>query len=192
MAGVILPVGATLAVFSREILQIWTRNPVIAERSHVVMSIVIAGTCLNALMNMPYALQLAHGWTRLILVTNVIATLMVVPLVMVGASLYGMVGAASVWVLLNLAYVLVPLQIMHGRLLRQEKSDWYIFAAALPAAIAVAVVLACRVFMPSDLPEVAVLAVMTMTLVLAIAATVLAMPVTREAIHGWITARRFA
>jgi hypothetical protein len=46
--------------------------------------------------------------------------------------------------------------------------------------------------MPSDLPEVAVLAVMTMTLVLAIAATVLAMPVTREAIHGWITARRFA
>jgi len=41
MAGVILPTGITLAFFSREALYLWTQDPTLAEKTHVVLSILL-------------------------------------------------------------------------------------------------------------------------------------------------------
>jgi O-antigen/teichoic acid export membrane protein len=189
MAAIILPVGIVLAVFSRDVLEIWTQSAVIAERSHAVMSIVLVGTCLNGLMNMPYALQLAYGWTRLALLTNIVAAAILVPLVVLAATVYGMEGAAAVWVVLNLGYMLVPLQLMHTRLLRGEKRNWYLYDVLLPSALAVAVAGGASWISPAGLGWMATLAVVFVTMAMASALCLLAMPVTRQVVRNWIAQR---
>ena len=81
MSVLILPVTVVIAMFSYEILLIWTQNPVTAEKSHVLVSILVCGTALNGLMHVPYALQLANGWTRLALSGNSLAIIILVPMI---------------------------------------------------------------------------------------------------------------
>jgi O-antigen/teichoic acid export membrane protein len=61
MSVLILPVAIVIALFSYEVILLWTQNQATAERTHLLVSILICGTALNGLMNLPYALQLAFG-----------------------------------------------------------------------------------------------------------------------------------
>jgi O-antigen/teichoic acid export membrane protein len=144
MAGIVLPVGAVLAIFSKEILMLWTHDPIISERTHLVMSIVLLGTSLNALLNMPYALQLAYGWTRLGLATNIVASAVVIPSLLFSTAAFGVEGAAFVWVGLNIVYMLIPVPIMHLKLLPDEKWNWYVKDVVVPSIISVAMVFSIR------------------------------------------------
>ncbi len=84
---------------------LWTQSPVTAEHTHLLVSILVMGTAFNGLMNIPYALQLAFGWTRLAFLVNLVSVLLLVPLMIVLTKWYGAVGAASVWVILNVGYM---------------------------------------------------------------------------------------
>jgi O-antigen/teichoic acid export membrane protein len=70
MAVMILPAAAVIALFSREILLLWTGNPEVVQNAAPIVSILVIGTALNGMMNLPFALQLAYGWTRIGLVIN--------------------------------------------------------------------------------------------------------------------------
>ncbi len=142
---ILLPVGVVLVLFSREVLLLWTQNPVVAENTHLVLSIVVIGTMLNGLMNIPYALQLAHGWTALAFCGNVLAIIFLVPMVIVMAKTFGPAGAASVWAILNAGYVLISVQIMHRRLLKREMRAWYIRDIGLPCILVVGAVLSIKI-----------------------------------------------
>src|SRR5258708_29496227 len=83
-------------------------------------------------MNLPYALQLAYGWTRLAFLTNLIASILLIPLIIFLAYRYGAIGGALVWLLLNSGYVLISIQIMHKRILPAEKWRWYFLDVGLP------------------------------------------------------------
>src|SRR5215207_850914 len=136
----ILPVAILVALFAKEILEIWIQNPVTVANTHLLVSLLILGTALNGLMNLPYALQLAHGWTNLAFYTNVISVIILIPLLLVAVSYYGALGAAAVWIALNSGYVLVSLQIMHRRLLKGEQRRWYLEDVGLPLMAALGVV----------------------------------------------------
>jgi O-antigen/teichoic acid export membrane protein len=125
MSVLILPATAVIAFFSYEVLLLWTQNPVTAEKTHILVSILIIGTAFNGLMNLPYALQLAHGWTRLGFYVNLISVVVLMPLTILMTWKYSAVGAAIVWVVLNSGYVIVAIQFMHRRLLTTEKWNWY-------------------------------------------------------------------
>ena len=58
MTVLILPVAIVVAFFSYEILLFWSQNPIIAEKTHLLVSIIICGTALNGLMHLPYALAI--------------------------------------------------------------------------------------------------------------------------------------
>jgi O-antigen/teichoic acid export membrane protein len=132
MSVLILPVACVLCFFSYDILLLWTQNPVTAEKTHLLVSILVTGTALNGLMNIPYALQLAYGWTSLAFYVNVIAVFFLVPLIIFMTTYYGAIGAASGWVILNSGYVLFTIQVMHRRLLPGEKWRWYREDVGLP------------------------------------------------------------
>lgn len=138
----VLPAALVVALFSKEILLLWTQRPEIAGHTHVLVSILIMGTAVNGLMHIPYALQLASGWTRLAFLGNVVSVLLLVPLIIVLTKWYGAVGAASVWVILNVGYMFISLPIMHRRLLPTEKWRWYFEDVGRPlfAAVVVAVI----------------------------------------------------
>jgi O-antigen/teichoic acid export membrane protein len=125
MSVLIFPTACMAALFSREFLFLWTRNPVTVEHTHRLLSILIVGTALNGLMQLPYVLQLAHGWTRLAFAINGAALLALVPAMYLMTVSYGAVGAALVWPAINTVYVTLGVQLMHRRLLPGEKWRWY-------------------------------------------------------------------
>jgi len=125
MSVLILPAATIIALFSYEIMLLWTHNPVTAKNTHLIVSIMICGTALNGLMNPPYALQLAFGWTKLSIIKNLVAVIIMVPLIILLAMHYGAVGAASAWLILNIGYIFFEIPIMHSKILKNEMWRWY-------------------------------------------------------------------
>ena len=124
LAVLILPFTCVVALFSTEILQLWTRNSEIAHNAGPIASLLVAGTALNGLTNLPYALQLAHGWTSIGLRINILNTVMLVPAIWILALHYGPVGAASVWIAVNGIYLAIAVPLTHRRFLKGEARRW--------------------------------------------------------------------
>ena len=152
MAVVVLPVALVMALFSREILELWTRDPVIVSHSFMLVSLLAIGNACNGLMNLPYALQLAHGWTRLAFFSNAVAVVVLIPAIYFSVLHAGAVGAATVWLILNSAYLLISIQFMHLRLLKGEKWSWYINDIGKTLLITLVIAGAGRVLISSGLP----------------------------------------
>jgi O-antigen/teichoic acid export membrane protein len=127
-----LPAAVIIALFAPEILQMWTGNPLIASEIHMIASVLVVGATLNPLMNMPYALQLANGWTKLAFYQNLVSIIVLEPGIILLTERYGMIGAAIIWVLLNSGYVFITVQLMYRRLLRGEQRQWHLVDVGLP------------------------------------------------------------
>ena len=145
----IIPVSIVVAFFSPEILFLWTRNAVTVEKSHILLSILIIGTALNGLMNMPYALQLAHGMTKLSLYVNIVSIAVLAPFIVFMVKMYGASGAAFAWLLLNAGYFMIIPPIMHRYLLIGEKTEWYVNDIMKPLAAVLIGTLIARMWLPS-------------------------------------------
>lgn len=153
----ILPAALVAALFSQEVLLLWTRDAQVADHTHVILSFLVMGTAFNGLMSVPYALQLASGWTRLTLVVNIVSVLLLVPLMILSTKGYGAIGGTCVWVAANLAYVFFVPPIMHRRLLRGEACRWYRDDIGRPLLAALVVALIGRGIIRSDWPPWAIL-----------------------------------
>ena len=140
MTVLILPIALIIAFFSSEILLLWTRNPLAVKYAHMVLSLLIIGTALNGLMTIPYALQLAYGWTKLTLYSNIIAVIILLPSIIIATIHYGPVGAACSWLSLNVGYLLIQLPIMHTRLLPTAKLKWYIHDIIFPLIASLSII----------------------------------------------------
>lgn len=180
----IAPIAAVIAFFSREILFLWTRNAVTADRAHLIVSLLIVGTALNGIVSIPYALQLAHGWTRLTLVSNVVAVVVMVPLLIVLAMRWGAIGAAAVWIAINVGYATITVAVMHRRLLRGEEARWYLRDVAVPAVAAAVVTVAARAVFPATLGWLPQVVCIGVVLACALGAAALAAPATRHTAEG--------
>ena len=143
LAVVIAAVTAVLIVFAHDVLFLWTGDANLADKVALPMAILVIGSALNGLMNIPYALQLAHGWTRLAMGLNAASLLFGIPFCLWAVQEYGATGAALLWLLANMTSVLVGIPLMHRRLLRSDMASWYLQDNLPPmlAALATALVL---------------------------------------------------
>jgi len=190
MSAVILPIAIVIALFSRETLLLWTGNPRTVNYTHSILSLLIIGTALNGLLNLPYALQLAHGWTKLALSVNACAVLILAPSIVLMASFYGAVGAALVWVMFNSALVLIGIQLMHRRVLKGEQWKWYFEDVGLPLAVSVGTALLCLLIVPTGGARVPLLTFLTGATLFTAGSTFLATPVTRAGLVSYIRSQR--
>ncbi len=134
MAVLILPSAAVLALFSVDVLQLWTRNSEVARHAGPIASLLVIGSALNGLMNLPYALQLAYGWTSVGLYIAVGLSVVFVPALWFMATNHGALGAASMWIALNCVYMAIGVPLTHRRLLKGEALRWF-GEIALPLAV---------------------------------------------------------
>ncbi|MEW5802908.1 MAG: oligosaccharide flippase family protein [bacterium] len=185
MSVMILPAALVVSLFSSELLLLWTGNPEAVANTHRILSVLIIGTAINGLMDLPYALQLAHAWTKLVLYTNIIASLVLVPAIYFLASYYSAIGAASAWVILNVSYVLVIIQIMHSRLLKGEQWRWFIQDVGMPLLAALVIALFWRIFTPDGLLKYTMCIYLACVSVTTLFASALCTPCTRF----WIVQR---
>ena len=148
MVVALVPAAATVALFSRQLMFLWTRDPVAAEHTALTVSLLIAGTAINGLVSVPGYLQSAAGWPALMVYTNLAAAVVLVPAILLIAPRYGAPGAAFVWLVLNAGYLAFNVPVMHRRLLHGELGRWYRDDLGRPIAATLAVVLAGRLLMP--------------------------------------------
>ena len=181
MTVTIAPVALTVAFFSSEIMTIWTRNAVTAQHTAFLVTVLVIGTMLNGFVCIPYMLQLAAGWARLSLYTNLIALCIQVPLLFFLIARYGAVGAAFASLALNAASVLIGTNFMYTRLLRGQRWRWYVSDMILPCAAALAVIVPIRIFLP-PLSSTIMLQVLVAIVALAFVAAVMAAPESRSAL----------
>lgn len=182
MSVLVLPVAVVGALFSKELLLLWTGDPVQAEYTYLVLSLLLIGNALNGLVNLPYALQLAHGCTSIALTMNLAAMVLMIPLIVVMTMAFGPVGAAGVWVALNVFYVLVGVGITHRRFLPGQSARWYVHGVLAPLAASAGVALAARWIVPADLGRWAMLGCLAAVGLVCLVATTLAAPAVREAL----------
>ena len=136
MAIAVVPISLWLALFSYEILELWTRNSELASQAAGALSVLALGTMLNAFMNMPYAMQLAHSYTHLALMQNIIAVIFMAPLTWYLATHYNLTAAALPWFLVNAGYVVFGMPLMHRYLALQGLRDWYFKSILKPVIYA--------------------------------------------------------
>lgn len=131
--------GAVICLFASDVLRIWTGDPDLAERLRIPVALLFSGSVLNGLASMPFALQLAHGWTRLASAVNVGAVAAAVPLYAFGVSGHGVTGAAGVWLLINIVILVITIPLMHRHLMPGEATRWWARAFVVPAMTSFAV-----------------------------------------------------
>ncbi|MEV8520114.1 oligosaccharide flippase family protein [Dyella marensis] len=128
-----------VVLYGRQALRLWTGDMALADSVYVITAVLTLGTMLNGMMTVPYYLQLSAGWTSLMARANVVAVVLMIPVLLVVVPRYGATGAAWAWLALNGAYVLLVVPLMHRKLLGGERTRWYVFDVAMPLAASLAV-----------------------------------------------------
>lgn len=125
-------VALILILFSGDILFLWSNDVTLSAQSARLLSILTFGNLLNGLLWIPYQAQLAFGWTKLTIRTNIIALLFLFPLLLYITPRFGVTGAAWVWVILNVGYITISVHFMFRKILFKEKLKWYINDILMP------------------------------------------------------------
>jgi O-antigen/teichoic acid export membrane protein len=129
-----VPAALIISMFAPALLMIWTRDAATTANAAPLLAILVIGTALNGLMYLPYALQLAYGWTRLAFSVNLALVAAMIPGLLIAVRHYGAIGAAVVWTAVNLFYVLVGIPVTHRRLFGDSGAYWFGDLAAILGA----------------------------------------------------------
>ena len=187
MAVFVVPLAATVALFSYDFLLLWTGSIETASNAAPIASMLVIGTGLNGLMNIPFALQLAYGWTRIGLYINAVFILTLVPVIVLMTTHYGAVGGASVWVLLNGVYLLVGIPLTHTRLLQGEARRCFQMDIGFPCVAAISVALVDRWLIVSPMPPMLTFLSLSTALLTTLIAAILATHDLRTRLAGQLS-----
>ena len=135
-----------LIAFSQIVLELWTQDAALANKIALLVAVLALGTLLNGLMWMPYQMQLAYGWTSLTVKINIVAVAIIVPAIFWATPKYGAIGAAWVWVGLNVGYVLIGVHFMYRKILTEEKRRWYFQDVIFPLTAAAGIAMVFKLF----------------------------------------------
>ena len=137
LGAVLFPIAMLLAVFSQDLLSVWTGNIGTALIVAPILSLLVIGSALNGIMFFPYALQLAYGMTWIPLAINIVLMCFLIPLVIFLAQEYGALGGAMAWLTSQLVYVMLGPWLTHRYLLKGLASKWLLQDVGLPLILSV-------------------------------------------------------
>lgn len=172
MSVLLLPLVVVLAFFSYDIMYVWQGTSAIAANTYLVVALLVVGTGLHGLAHIPWALQMAYGWTRLGFFLNLGEVIILVPLIIILASTFGAVGAASIWVMLNFSGLLISSFVTHHRLMKGELRKWYI-ELVKPLLATIVITTIARFIIPSGQSKIMLMLFIATTTILSFIAAAL-------------------
>lgn len=146
IAIIIFPIGFTLILFAKEILFLWTKNSTLTDNTAPIVQVVAAGTICNCLMWVPYWYMLAKGVTKFTIYQNIIASIILVPLLFWWTGEYGALGASFVWLTVNSGYILISMPIFHRLYMKGELKNWFKNDIGVPLVSAAVIALGAKYF----------------------------------------------
>ena len=169
-----------LIFFADRVLLLWTADSELTRNSASLLRVLAMGTFLNGLMLVPYQMQLAHAWTSLTVRINLVAVAILAPSIFWIVPKFGALGAAWVWVMLNIGYLWFDIYFMHRRVLRDEKWRWYWEDTTFPLGAGIATVAILAWVLPIQSSRIVELAVLVVCSLAALAATSMSAPMVRQ------------
>lgn len=148
LAAIVLPVGLLVVLLPERALMAWTGQPDIAASGATVLSLLMLASLLNAFANIPYMLQLAHGWTSLTNKLNATVIVVMLPVMIWATKANGGTGAAATLAGLNLVSLIVLSWLVLARLLPRERLRWVARAVLVPALLGACVAISLRWMLP--------------------------------------------
>jgi len=112
-----------LLFYGPEVLSIWA-TPEAMEVAGPTLRLLAAGFLLNAAMSAPYTVSVAIGYTRALLIVNIIAVLPYVVGLYYLILHLGILGAGISWVLLNLYFFTTLLPLTERRIFNRSPVSW--------------------------------------------------------------------
>ena len=193
VAALMLPASALLIVFPYEIIKLWTRNPVNAETTWLLLSLLAIAASINGFLFIPYYLQLAYGWTRIIIITALIGICVVTPTMLLTVTYYGAVAGAGCWLMLNFLTIVINVYSMHKRFLKGEQWKWYLVDIIKPSAVALAIAFCGKLFLETSASQAKIFFILSVTGLIGYALTALSLKSVRDLIWGFYKSNiRFA
>lgn len=130
----------TLTFFfaAKPMLLAWTGDAVIATNAAPILQLYAIGNGFLVLAAFPYYLQYAIGNLKYHFIGNVIIFIVLIPSIIFAANVYGGIGAAWVWVSLNMFMFIVWVGFVHWKLFPGLHVNWIlnnILIIILPASI---------------------------------------------------------
>lgn len=179
-AVIVLPAACVIAVFSREVLFVWTGSREIAAAVWPVAAILAIGTAMNGMVHVPYSLQLAHGWTKPTILVNLTALATFAPAMVFATRRYGIIGPAVLFAIMNGVSLCVGVLVTRWRLFPATSRGSFLRDIGPPLFAAAAVASVARLLMPGDLARVPAALTLLVTGLAALSAAAAAAPVTRQ------------
>lgn len=149
VALIVFPGAMVGAFFAPQILRVWSGSPDIALHAGPIASVLLVGSAINSMMGILYDITIARGLPSLGFYQNLISVIILGPAMLFMAGTYGGIGAAIVWLVLNLGYLTISAPIVHARVLPGELTNWYfvdICCALIPSA---SIALIAKFLMPT-------------------------------------------
>lgn len=140
LLAVLFPIATMAAVSSEDLIVLWTGDPTLARQVAPIASFFFIGAAFNGAMHFPYALQLAHGMTRLPFLIGVILIIIFTPLTVVFATRYGGIGGAAASALINLLYLIIGTWLTHRVILTDFGLKWIMQDVGIPFVISLLIV----------------------------------------------------
>lgn len=190
MTVLVVPIVVILALFSSQILLIWQGNPVTVENTYWLMTLFVISTGLQGLAHIPWALQLAQGWTRLGFYINLVAIPILLPLLFLLVSSYGALGAAFGLIFFNLSSLLTSVLFMHRKFLKGELMQWLVEDVGIPSLAVLVIAGLGRLIVPVNTSRLLLLVFIVVVSGLSQLTAVLVTPMVRSWIFTKIVDRR--
>lgn len=166
-------VAATLIFNSEAALLVWLQDRDLARQTSALLSLLLLGNLMNGLCHIPYQALLAHGKTRPPILMNTVAALILIPLIFLLVPRHGAVGAAAIWAILNLGYLVAFAALVFKPFLATERSAWVVGDVLKPVLFAMVVAAAGRQLMPEGLDTWATIAFLVVLTTIACIASLL-------------------
>lgn len=144
VGSIAVPLALFIAVFSYNIILIWTGSIAIANNSNVAASFLIAGQLMQTLTLIPYYIALAYGYLKLNLYIGVTSVLIIFPFLIFLISRYGINGGGYSWVIINILTMPPYMYLLHKKFLPGEFKRWCIIGVGRPLLISLPIILLGR------------------------------------------------
>jgi O-antigen/teichoic acid export membrane protein len=149
VSAILIPISLTIAIFSKEILQLLVGKPEIVESFALVLALRTIANMFNCLQHMPHALQLAIGLSSLALKVNLVSVCVYLPAIVILTPSFGPVVPAVAWLAVNFLTAFPMVIGTHRRILTDDIWNWIYGSVARPVAITIVIVCASWLLYPS-------------------------------------------
>jgi O-antigen/teichoic acid export membrane protein len=140
-------VGFFLVCFAEDIVEIWTGDSQLTNRSFKLVMLLVLGNLFSALHYMPFNAYVARGRTNKLVLISAGSVFFYLPLVLVSAIHFGGIGVAVAWGSLTVLTTFVLDQTLFDEFLSDIRFSWYIFDVIVPLSMAFAAAVSLKLLL---------------------------------------------